>query len=108
MQWERSTMIENILPQVNNSQWLKKFNGMIQTKVMTASKITTVMPVLCDYILDRICLLNALPRLLVPLTICQSSNLAGINFQPCKSLRFPVISAQTSALALFPSLPLQP
>lgn len=80
---------------------------MIQTQVMTASKITTVMPVLCDYILGMICLLNALPRPLVPLTLCQPSNLAGINFQPCKSLRSPLIPAQTSALALFPSLPLQ-
>lgn len=108
LQWGLSTMIEkHIMPQVSNCQWLKNLKVMIQTQVMTASKITTVMPVLCDYILGMICLLNALPRPLVPLTLCQPSNLAGINFQPCKSLRSPLIPAQTSALALFPSLPLQ-
>lgn len=86
LQWELSTMIEQcILPQVNNSQWLKFLKAMIQTQVMSSFKIT--IPVLCDYILDRICLLNALPRPLVPLTLCQSSNLSGIKFQPCKSLR---------------------
>lgn len=108
LQWALSTMIEkHIMPQVSNSQWLKNLKVMIQTQAMTASKITTVMPVLCGYILGMICLLNALPRPLVPLTLCQPSNLAGINFQPCKSLRSPLIPAQTSALALFPSLPLQ-
>lgn len=102
-------MIENpILPQVNNSQWLKNLKVMIQTQVMTASKITGVMPVLCDCILGKICLLNALPRPLVPLTICQSSNLAGINCQHCKSLRSPVIPAQTSALTLFVPLSASP
>lgn len=70
LQWELSTMIEkHIMPQVSNSQWLKNLKVIIQTQVMTASKITTVMPVLCDYILGRICLLNALPRPLVPLTL---------------------------------------
>lgn len=80
---------------------------MIQTQVMIASKITGVMLVLCGYIVGRICLLNALPISLKPLTICHSSNLAGINFQLCRCLRSQATPAQTSALALSPSLPLQ-
>lgn len=57
LSWELSTMIEkHILPQVNNSQWLKNLKVMFQTQVMTASKTTTVIPVLCVYILGRICL----------------------------------------------------
>lgn len=47
---------------------------MVQTQAMIASKITGVRLVLCAYILGRICLMNALPRRLMPLTTCQSSN----------------------------------
>jgi len=101
-------MIDNhILPQINNSEYLKNSKVTVQTQVMSASKIIGVMLVLRGYILGRICLLNALSRPLVPLIVCQSSNLAGVSFQLCRSFRSQLSSAQTSALALSPSLPLQ-
>lgn len=80
---------------------------MIHTQVMIVSKITEVMLVSCGYILGKICLLNSLSRCLVPLTICQSSNLVDINFQVCISLGSHLSPAQTLALTQSPYLPFQ-